>query len=458
MAKRQDQELKEIVEILSKHPEGLFRQEIAKNLSTPLQDKTLQRRLIQLYRTEQIHKTGTRRATRYFPLKTKTPDLTEEVISAFLLKNHEEVFKFLEKPIHLRKPVSYKEELLNNYIPNKTTYISGEEKENLWQKGQKNQMKDMAMGTYAQKIYNRLLIDLSHHSSRLEGNTYSLLETQRFIEERISPEGKTKEEDVMIINHKEAISFLVENAQDVQLTPLYIRNLHHLLSQDLMANPASCGQIRTSGVSIGGSKYKPLDNPHRLKELFELLLLKAQKIEDPFEQSFFVLVHLSYLQAFEDVNKRTSRLACNIPFIKKNLYPLSFVDVPRNDYNKALLAIYELNEPGPLKNLFHWTYLRSCDQYSVVQDSLGQVDSFRIQFRNERKEVMGQIIKNGLYDDKARFWMEKYCQNHDITDQDKFVAMILTDMNSLHEGNIVGMGVTLSELKKWIQEKKLLPF
>ena len=129
------------------------------------------------------------------------------------------------------------------------------------------------------------------------------------------------------------------------------------------------------------------------------------------------------------------------------------MDVPRNDYNKALLAIYELNELEPLKNLFCWAYLQSCDQYSVIQDSLGQVDPFHIRFRSERREVMGQIIKNGLHNHKAQIWVEKFCQSHDITDQDKFVAMVLTDMNSIHEGNIIGLGITIAELKEWAQKK-----
>ena len=456
MAGRSDQELKEILEILSKYPEGLSRREISKHLSSPIHDKTLQRSLVQLYDRGQIKKEGIKRATRYFPLGKKS-DIREKSYQNFSEKNHREAFNFLEKPLHLRKPVSYKEKLLVSYIPNETTYISKEKRKKLWQKGQRDPMKNRVVGTYAQKIYNRLLIDLSYHSSRLEGNTYSLLETQRLIEEGVSSEGKTKEEDVMIINHKEAISFLVENAQDIQLTPLYIRNLHHLLSQDLLNNPGSCGQIRSTEVSIGGSQYKPLSNPHRLKELLELLLLKAKKIEDSFEQSFFILVHLSYLQAFEDVNKRTARLACNIPFIKTNLCPLSFVDVPGNDYNKALLAVYELNELEPLMELFCWAYLQSCDQYSVIQDSLGQVDSFRIQFRNNRREVMGQIIRNGLHNDKARTWVEQYCQKHNIPDQDKFVAMVITDMDSLHEGNIIGLRVTVSELKKWTQKNPTFP-
>lgn len=136
-----------------------------------------------------------------------------------------------------------------------------------------------------------------------------------------------------------------------------------------LANPNACGNIRTLEVRIGQSTYKPLDNPHILKERFELILQKAKKIKDPFEQSFFLLVHLSYLQAFEDVNKRTSRLSCNIPFIKSNLCPLSFTDVARDDYTAALLAIYELNNVQPMLELFAWAYSRSCELYGVVKKS-----------------------------------------------------------------------------------------
>ena len=84
-------------------------------------------------------------------------------------------------------------------------------------------------------------------------------------------------------------------------------------------------------------------------------------------QSFFLLVHLSYLQAFEDVNKRTARLTCNIPFIKGNLCPLSFTDVPQEDYFKALLYFYETNEVQPALELFEWAYKKSCEQYDVVK-------------------------------------------------------------------------------------------
>ena len=144
----------------------------------------------------------------------------------------------------------------------------------------KNTLKFLEIPTYARE-------KMSYNSSRLEGNTYSLLDTQKLVEEGITAEGKVNEETVMILNHKESILFLVESAQDIELSSLTIRNVHHLLSQDLLSNPSACGNIRTIAVDIGQSAYKPLNNQHMLRECFELILQKTTQIEDPFEQSFF---------------------------------------------------------------------------------------------------------------------------------------------------------------------------
>ena len=308
----------------------------------------------------------------------------------------------------------------------------------------------MAAGTYARQICQRLLIDLSYNSSRLEGNTYSILDTQRLVEEGISAEGKINRESVMILNHKESILFLIENAQDIELNLFTLFNLHNLLSQDLLANPEAYGNVRTIDVDIGNSTYKPLGNTHVLKELLELVLLKARKIKNPFEKSFFLLIHLSYLQAFEDVNKRTARLSCNIPFIKQNLCPLSFVSVSRDDYTAALLAIYEKNEITPMLDLFCWAYTQSCKQYDVVKESLGEISAFRIQYRQQRKEVMGLIIRGGLHGKDIEQHIEKYCADRDIAEVDKFTAMTLADLGSLHEGAIIGLGISRAQLNSWL--------
>jgi len=449
-----ERQMNEIATLLGSNPEGLSRGQIAENISISLNAKTLQRRLANLVNGGRILKTGEKKATKYYPakipLETDKGQKKDKTHGIFSPKS-QDALKFLEIPLYAREKMTYKREFLDNYVPNETTYVPKDMRKRLFQEGKRFD-EELAAGTYARQICQRLLIDLSYNSSRLEGNTYSRLDTQRLVEEGISAEGKVHEETVMIMNHKEAILFLVENAQDIELNSLTIRNLHHLLSQDLLANPEACGNIRKIEVDIGKSTYKPLSNPHVLKELFELILFKSKKIKDPFEQSFFLLIHLSYLQAFEDVNKRTSRLSCNIPFIKLNLCPLSFTDVSREDYTTALLAIYEKNDITPMLDLYCWAYVRSCEQYGVVRKSLGEIDAFRIQYRQQRKDVMGQVIKQGLHGKQAEDLIENFCQEHGINDTDKFTAMTLADLSTLHAGAIIGLGITESQLDAWLEK------
>lgn len=138
---------------------------------------------------------------------------------------------------------------------------------------------------------------------------------------------------------------------------------------------------------------------------------------------------------FEDVNKRTSRLSCNIPFIKTNLCPLSFTDV------------------APMLDLFSWAYSRSCLQYGVVKKSLGEIDAFRIQYHQQRKAVMGQIVRHSLHGAATEELIENYCQNHGINDIGKFTAMTLADLSNLHAGAIIGLGITGAQLEAWLFSK-----
>lgn len=425
--------------------------------------KTIQRRLKTLVENGKVIAEGEKKARTYRLASYGTIDGTESSVSdnqVELDKQREDAkhpifseeslakLTYLDTPPYGRTKSAYQLTLIDNYIPNETIYVPLFVRAKLHKVGKRFD-KSLAAGTYAKQIGQRLLIDLSYNSSRLEGNTYSKLDTQKLIEQGLSAEGKIHEETVMIMNHKEAIEFLIENAEDIPLSPFTIRNIHYLLSQDLLANPKACGREREIEVIIGKSAYTPLSNPHQIKEFLALLLLKADQISDPFEQSFFLLMHLSYLQAFEDVNKRTARLSCNIPFIKQNLCPLSFIDVPQEDYFKALLYFYETNELSPALELFEWAYRKSCEQYDVVKESLGNVDAYRIQNRVARKEAMGQIIRNKVSYKRVNEFLIDYCRENNIDLPDKFIAMTTTDLEQLHEGAIIGLGITEAMFNEW---------
>jgi len=251
-------------------------------------------------------------------------------------------------------------------------------------------------GTYALQILNRLLMDASWNSSRLEGNTYSLLDTRRLIEFGQEAEGRDRFEAQTILNHKDAVEFLVGNAAEIGFNRYTILNLHAILANNLLADERAAGRLRHIGVGIDGSVYHPPETPQLVEECFNQLLATAAAITDPFGQSFFVMVQLPYLQPFDDVNKRVSRMAANIPFIRANLSPLSFTDLPRSLYAHATPGVYELNRIELLRDVFIWSYERSAERYAAVRHSLGEPDPFRLHHRDALRAVVAEVVQGRM--------------------------------------------------------------
>lgn len=153
------------------------------------------------------------------------------------------------------------------------------------------------------------------------------------------------------------------------------KNLHAVLSQDLMRDPQASGRLRRRPVDISGTVFLPLALPQFIEDCFALLLDKTAAIPDPFEQAFFLMVQLPYLQPFEDVNKRVSRIGANIPLFRHNLCPLPFVDVPERAYIEGTLGVYELNRVELLRDVFVWAYERSCQRYLAITQTMLQPDA-----------------------------------------------------------------------------------
>ena len=176
--------------------------------------------------------------------------------------------------------------------------------------------------------------------------------------------------------------------------------------------------------------------PQAIEDGFEQILATATAIEDATEQEFFVIVHIPYLQPFDDVNKRVSRLAANIPLIRGNLSPLSFADVPRQTYTEAVLGVYELNKIDLLKDVFIWAYERSAARYAAVRQSLGEPDPFRLRYREQLREIIGDLIRSRLGRKAAAArigdWVTKEI---DPGDRQRFAEIVEAELTSLHEGN-----------------------
>jgi hypothetical protein len=356
----------------------------------------------------------------------------------------------IRKPTEERRPVGYQREFLEHYVPNRSSYLPESVKEHLHHIGRSPVGSERPAGTYARQILSRLLIDLSWASSRLEGNTYSRLDTERLIQFGQAVEGKDATETQMILNHKAAIEFLVDQAEELSFNRYTILNLHALLSENLLSDAEAAGRLRRIPVEITGSVFHPLAIPQVLEECFDQILDTAQAIRDPFEQSFFVMVHIPYLQPFEDVNKRVSRLAANIPLIQRNLCPLSFVDVPERAYTDGTLGVYELNRFDLLLDVFVWSYERSCQRYLAMRQSMAEPDPFRLRYRESLIEAVSAAVR-GLVP-RPESLIREYALTHIATeDRAAFVEMAEKDLERLHEGTIARYRLRPSEYEAWRQ-------
>ena len=452
-----DKETAAILAAVKKHPEGASRAEIQKALRLKIPPRTLQFRLRSLVAEDRLVTEGASRAAKYRLPKaeaapadvTLRPAETKEEKGPGLSKAGERIRGYLRRPFTARKPVGYNRTFLDSYRPNTTAYLSPAERAGLAKTG-RSSFAAAAAGTYAKQLLGRLLIDLSWNSSRLEGNTYSLLDTKRLIEFGQEAEGRDARDAQMITNHKEAIEFLVNAAEEIGFNRYTILNLHGILAQNLLADPGAAGRLRRIDVGIERSTFHPLSGPQLIDECFNEMLGKADIIEDPFEQAFFIMVQLPYLQPFDDVNKRVSRLAANIPFIKRNLSPLSFTDVPRALYTEATLGVYELNDAALLRDVFLWAYGRSAEHYAAVRQSLGEPDPFRFKYRAALRQIVADVVRERLDRKVASTFLAQWTEkNIAPEDRERFREMAEAELLSLHEGNFARYQLRPAEFAGW---------
>ncbi len=350
-------------------------------------------------------------------------------------------------PPMFRRPVGYRRTFLDAYEPGVTYYLPESLRIQLHEMGRAFAGERPA-GTHAREILNRLLVDLSWASSRLEGNTYSRLDTQKLIEFGQVAQGKDALETQMILNHKAAIEMLIEDADQVGFDIFTFQNLHAVLSQDLLLNQNACGHLRRCAVEISGTVFLPLAMPQMIEDCFRLLLQKAGAIPDPFEQAFFLMVQLPYLQPFEDVNKRVSRIGANIPLIKHNLCPLSFIDVPEKAYVEGTLAVYELNQIELLRDVFIWAYERSCQRYLAISQTMVEPDPLKIRYREMLIEAVQSVVKGVQIPNQALI-ARIASEYAPAADQGVFARMLQDALRQLHEGSVARYRLRRSEYVAW---------
>lgn len=214
--------------------------------------------------------------------------------------------------------------------------------------------------TSLRKEFERLMIELSWKSSQIEGNTYSLLDTEVLIKDNVEAEGHKKEEAIMILNHKKALEYIFDNrGYFKKLTLLKLKDLHAILIDNLNVSK----ELRKSPVGIVGTNYKPIFNQHQIKEAIERLINKINSTENPVEKALIAVLMISYIQPFEDGNKRTGRILANAMLLANNYCPLSYRSIKEAEYKKAVIIFYENNSLDYFKKIFVEQFKFAVDKY-----------------------------------------------------------------------------------------------
>jgi len=326
-----------VLEFIKNNPE-VSSKEIFEGISLPFSYASLKRLLLSLKLKNLLSRKGRGKATKY-------------VISpAYALLCPIDMETYYKKEIDQRViKENFNFQLINETLRNIDLFTETDLKKlNLLHKKYENNIAQLSE-TARKKELERLAIDLSWKSSQIEGNTYSLLETERLLKEKETASGKTKEEAVMLINHKEAIDFIIDNPD--YLLPLSvskIEDIHRLLIKDLGLEK----NIRKRRVGVSGTNYKPLDNDFQIYESLSMMCELVNCKENVFEKALLSLVLISYIQPFVDGNKRTARIVSNAILISHTHCPVSFRTVDSIDYKKAMLLFYEQNNISNMKEIF----------------------------------------------------------------------------------------------------------
>ena len=327
----------EILQYLHYHP-GSSRSEIEAGMNLTESPATVKRILSSLVENGSALVSGQGRATRYSvsPQAQVTMELN---IDTYFQKETDE----------REVQTSFNFDLINETLP-KVELFTAEEKERLSTlQAQFTRNLEGITPTEYRKEMERLGIDLSWKSSQIEGNTYSLLETERLLKDKQTASGKTKEEAVMLLNHKDALDFVLADPEFLrEISVRRIEELHTLLVKELDVDKG----IRKRRVGVTGTNYRPLDNEYQIREALEDTCRLINSKENVFEKALLALVLLSYIQAFADGNKRTARITSNAILIANRYCPISFRSVDSVDYKKAMLIFYEQNNISAFKKIF----------------------------------------------------------------------------------------------------------
>ncbi len=415
--------------IVCKQP-GISSAALRRLLVRPVSQPTLSRRLEKMALL--LRREGGARTTRYFV---------------------RDALVYLDRPLGSGHEIGYNLDWLQQFRPNRDHFFSELVRQQLHAAGR---VPGMQPSLFYQRVFERFLIDMSWASSHMEGNTYSLLDTGRLIREGIEARGKTAVEATMILNHKNALLYMIEHVDALQISEREIKNIHTLLARGLLP-PGEPGRLRSALVGIGKSNYVPLSVPSQIAEQFKLLTLKAAAITDPLEQSIFLLVALPYLQPFMDVNKRTGRIVANLPLFKAGLCPLSFGQVEARRYTGGLLLFYETQNHQAIADAYSSGYLASAQ---TLREQAGQLrnepDRVDLIYRRGIDLAVKEIVLRAGMGAKAapERVIERITRVLPAADREAVKARTLELLAHLSADNAIGFGLFPDQVEQYRLRRK----
>jgi hypothetical protein len=426
---------RQILEALQGRPDGVTRPELQALASLhELDEQAVRRLLTQLVEQGVARVTGQTKARRYFPGQAAAaagPPLSPEGQACRGL--------LAQLPAQ-RPPAGYQPGFLASYRPNETCYLPQADRRRL----------AALAGSRTRPPRRHLLVELAWDSVRLEGGRWSKAETRLLFERGEAPAGKPLHETQVMLNLHAAIEFMAESAREVAVDPTTLLNLSALLTENLLADPGDEGRLRSRELAVPGTAYRPAGSAQLIADEFKLLLRSAAEITDPIEQSFFLLVHLSYLHPFSAGNLACAQLAANIPFFRGNTPPLCFLGVATDLFTEALRAVWELNQVALLRDLYELSYERSCQMAAAAQPPLDLPDPFRLRYRTELKAVVRAAVLAGETLAEAERRSRGFAQARlPREDRERFRAAVETELASLHDGNFARYQLRPSEFAAW---------
>ncbi len=346
-----------------------------------------------------------------------------------------------------RTPIPYDPDRIGGYVPNETHWLPEKAAVRMRDAVEQAGGQRLDASTYSRAIAERFLIDLSWASSNLEGNTYDHLSTEMLIKYGESASGRDRLETAMILNHKAAISSMVEGLEGAFPDAGTIQRRHVLMMRDLL-DPADLGTVRRGAVQISATSYRPSSDHVLLTVGLSDLLAKAGRVEDPFEASFLLLAGLSYLQAFGDGNKRMGRLLSNEPLLRAGLPPLSFIGIDKTPYVLGLIEFYETGATGLLGDAIAASYETTTPDY--VQSLTVQRVPHAIELRERARiaNTLERVFRDRIPDTEIPALVDKVFGELDGTDRVKMVEILSETADRASPASAFLYGVTEEDIRE----------